>query len=99
MKPYFFFSVLIVLFFSCGKSKESYQDTLPVEPVSSVAPYDTTAIDSFSPGATSAIQREIERVKAAKRADSLKKIAAEEAKKLEAQKLAEEKEKQGKAEN
>ena len=76
---------------SCGKKKEN-NTNITEQDVFAKAPYDTTAIDSFSPGATSAIQRQIERAKAIRRADSLKKIAAEEAKKKEAEKLAEEKE-------
>lgn len=91
MKPIFLIVIVANIILSCGKKKEN-NTNITEQDVFTKAPYDTTAIDSFSPGATSAIQRQIERAKAIRRADSLKKIAAEEAKKKEAEKLAEEKE-------
>ena len=80
---------------SCNKQKKVDQTIMDPESFEA-APYDTVAVDSFSAGATSAIQREIARAKAAKIADSLHKIKVEEDKKKNAEKEAEEREKQEK---
>lgn len=79
MKNYIFF-VLFIILFSCGK--EAVQ-TVPVETKIVTVPYDTTAVDSFSVGATSVdVARRI-KISSLKYQDSLKKTAL----KLEEEKL------------
>lgn len=79
MKNYIFF-VLFIILFSCGK--EAVQ-TVPVEKEIVTVPYDTTAVDSFSVGATSVdVARRI-KISSLKYQDSLKKTAL----KLEEEKL------------
>ena len=104
MKNYIFF-VLFTVLFSCGKDAVQI---VPAEKEIATVPYDTTAIDSFSVGATSVdVARQI-KISSLKYQDSLKKIAVkveedrllnkaqEEKEKLD-KKLAEEKKKQEKA--
>ena len=104
MKNYIFF-VLFTVLFSCGKDAVQI---VPAEKEIATVPYDTTAIDSFSVGATSVdVTRQI-KISSLKYQDSLKKIAVkveedrllnkaqEEKEKLD-KKLAEEKKKQEKA--
>ena len=104
MKNYIFF-VLFIILFSCGKDEVQI---VPAEKEIATVPYDTTAIDSFSVGATSVdVARQI-KISSLKYQDSLKKIAVkveedrllnkaqEEKEKLD-KKLAEEKKKQEKA--
>ena len=101
--PIFF--VLFTVLFSCGKDAVQI---VPAEKEIATVPYDTTAIDSFSVGATSVdVARQI-KISSLKYQDSLKKIAVkvgedrllnkaqEEKEKLD-KKLAEEKKKQEKA--
>ena len=101
--PIFF--VLFTVLFSCGKDEVQI---VPAEKEIATVPYDTTAIDSFSVGATSVdVARQI-KISSLKYQDSLKKIAVkveedrllnkaqEEKEKLD-KKLAEEKKKQEKA--
>lgn len=100
MKNYIFF-VLFIILFSCGK--EAVQ-TVPVEKEIVTVPYDTTAVDSFSVGATSVdVARRI-KISSLKYQDSLKKTAlrleeekllnkAKEEKEKAEKKLAEEKKK------
>ena len=101
--PIFF--VLFTVLFSCGKDAVQI---VPAEKEIATVPYDTTAIDSFSVGATSVdVTRQI-KISSLKYQDSLKKIAVkveedrllnkaqEEKEKLD-KKLAEEKKKQEKA--
>ena len=101
--PIFF--VLFTVLFSCGKDAVQI---VPAEKEIATVPYDTTAIDSFSVGATSVdVARQI-KISSLKYQDSLKKIvvkveedrllnkAQEEKEKLD-KKLAEEKKKQEKA--
>ena len=92
MKNYIFI-VLFIILFSCGK--EAVQ-TVPVEKEIVTVPYDTTAVDSFSVGATSVdVARRI-KISSLKYQDSLKKIAL----KLEEEKLLNKaKEEKEKAEN
>ena len=97
--------VLFTVLFSCGKDAVQI---VPAEKEIATVPYDTTAIDSFSVGATSVdVARQI-KISSLKYQDSLKKIAVkveedrllnkaqEEKEKLD-KKLAEEKKKQEKA--
>ena len=104
MKNTIFF-VLFTVLFSCGKDAVQI---VPAEKEIATVPYDTTAIDSFSVGATSVdVARQI-KISSLKYQDSLKKIAVkveedrllnkaqEEKEKLD-KKLAEEKKKQEKA--
>ena len=101
--PIFF--VLFTVLFSCGKDAVQI---VPAEKEIATVPYDTTAVDSFSVGATSVdVARQI-KISSLKYQDSLKKIAVkveedrllnkaqEEKEKLD-KKLAEEKKKQEKA--
>ena len=101
--PIFF--VLFTVLFSCGKDEVQI---VPAEKEIATVPYDTTAIDSFSVGATSVdVARQI-KISSLKYQDSLKKIAVkveedrllnkaqEEKEKLD-KKLDEEKKKQEKA--
>lgn len=92
MKNYIFI-VLFIILFSCGK--EAVQ-TVPVEKEIVTVPYDTTAVDSFSVGATSVdVARRI-KISSLKYQDSLKKTAL----KLEEEKLLNKaKEEKEKAEN
>ena len=79
MKNYIFF-VLFIILFSCGKDEVQ---TAPVVKEISTVPYDTTAVDSFSVGATSVdVARQI-KISSLKYQDSLKKTAL----KLEEEKL------------
>ena len=80
MKNEFVFSLLILII-SCGQ-KETDKEVL-VQENSAIAPYDTTAIDSFSTGATSAnIALQI-KISSQQYQDSLKDVL----KKIEAEKL------------
>ena len=79
MKNYIFF-VLFIILFSCGK--EAVQ-TVPVEKEIVTVPYDTTAVDSFSVGATSVDVAKRIKISSLKYQDSLKKTAL----KLEEEKL------------
>ena len=85
--------MLFIILFSCGK--EAVQ-TVPVEKEIVTVPYDTTAVDSFSVGATSVdVARRI-KISSLKYQDSLKKTAL----KLEEEKLLNKaKEEKEKAEN
>ena len=97
--PIFF--VLFTVLFSCGKDAVQI---VPAEKEIATVPYDTTAIDSFSVGATSVdVARQI-KISSLKYQDSLKKIAvkveedrllnkAQEEKEKAENKLAEEKKK------
>ena len=68
----FSFIVLLILLFSCGKKVS--QERLVTEEDSSIPPYDTVAIDSFSNGATSVdVVRKI-RMASQQFQDSLKKV-------------------------
>ena len=68
--PIFF--VLFTVLFSCGKDAVQI---VPAEKEIATVPYDTTAIDSFSVGATSVdVARQI-KISSLKYQDSLKKIA------------------------
>lgn len=79
MKNYIFF-VLFIILFSCGKEEVQ---TAAVEKKIVTVPYDTTAVDSFSVGATSVdVARRI-KISSQKYQDSLKKTAL----KLEEEKL------------
>lgn len=74
------FSILFISLFSCGKDAVQ---TVPVEKEITTVPYDTTAIDSFSVGATSVdVARQI-KISSLKYQDSLKKVSV----KLEEEKL------------
>ena len=80
MKNVFVFSLLLLVI-SCGP-KETDKEVL-VQENSAIAPYDTTAIDSFSTGATSAnIALQI-KISSQQYQDSLKDVL----KKIEAEKL------------
>lgn len=80
MKNEFVFSLLLLII-SCGQ-KETDKEVL-VQENSAIAPYDTTAIDSFSTGATSAnIALQI-KISSQQYQDSLKDVL----KKIEAEKL------------
>ena len=80
MKNVFVFSLLLLII-SCGQ-KETDKEVL-VQENSAIAPYDTTAIDSFSTGATSAnIALQI-KISSRQYQDSLKDVL----KKIEAEKL------------
>ncbi len=80
MKNVFVFSLLLLII-SCGQ-KETDKEVL-VQENSAIAPYDTTAIDSFSTGATSAnIALQI-KISSQQYQDSLKDVL----KKIEAEKL------------
>ena len=80
MKNVFVFSLLLLII-SCGQ-KETDKEFL-VQENSAIAPYDTTAIDSFSTGATSAnIALQI-KISSQQYQDSLKDVL----KKIEAEKL------------
>lgn len=80
MKNVFVF-FLLLLIISCGQ-KETDKEVL-VQENSAIAPYDTTAIDSFSTGATSAnIALQI-KISSQQYQDSLKDVL----KKIEAEKL------------
>lgn len=80
MKNVFVFSFLLLVI-SCGQ-KETDKEVL-VQENSAIAPYDTTAIDSFSTGATSAnIALQI-KISSQQYQDSLKDVL----KKIEAEKL------------
>ena len=89
--PIFF--VLFTVLFSCGKDAVQI---VPAEKEIATVPYDTTAIDSFSVGATSVdVTRQI-KISSLKYQDSLKKTAL----KLEEEKLLNKaKEEKEKAEN
>ena len=79
MKNVFVFSLLLLII-SCGQ-KETDKEVL-VQENSAIAPYDTTAIDSFSTGATSAnIALQI-KISSQQYQDSLKDVL----KKIEAEK-------------
>lgn len=80
MKNVFVFSLLLLII-SCGQ-KETDKEVL-VQENSAIAPYDTTSIDSFSTGATSAnIALQI-KISSQQYQDSLKDVL----KKIEAEKL------------
>lgn len=80
MKNEFVFSLLLLII-SCGQ-KETDKEVL-VQENSAIAPYDTTAIDSFSTGATSVnIALQI-KISSQQYQDSLKDVL----KKIEAEKL------------
>ena len=80
MKNEFVFSLLLLII-SCGQ-KETDKEVL-VQENSAIAPYDTTSIDSFSTGATSAnIALQI-KISSQQYQDSLKDVL----KKIEAEKL------------
>ena len=80
MKNVFVFSLLLLII-SCGQ-KETDKEVL-VQENSAIAPYDTTAIDSFSTGATSVnIALQI-KISSQQYQDSLKDVL----KKIEAEKL------------
>lgn len=67
-----YFILILYFLFSCGK--ESAKEILVVQENTSIAPYDTIAIDSFSQGATSVdIARKI-KMSSLKFQDSLKQI-------------------------
>lgn len=85
--------MLFIILFSCGKDEVQ---TAPVEKKIVTVPYDTTAVDSFSVGATSVdVARRI-KISSLKYQDSLKKTAL----KLEEEKLLNKaKEEKEKAEN
>jgi hypothetical protein len=79
-----------VLFSSCSKNTDANQFN-DSEPVSKIT-YDTTAIDSFGPGATSeSVMAKINAVAIKREQDSLAKIAKAEQEKLEKEKLEKEK--------
>ena len=82
MKNLLFLGVISFLFFSCGNKKE--EEIVNSKEVITKAPYDTTAIDSFSNGASSAAVALQIKMSSQVYQDSLKAviIAQEEAKKL-----------------
>ena len=93
-----YFIASLVLIFSCSKNNETIaQDNFEKTPTIT---YDTTAIDSFGPGATSeSVMAKINAVAIKREQDSLAKIAKAEQEKLdkekaekEAQNIKEEKE-------
>ncbi|MCG2793450.1 MAG: hypothetical protein L6262_07900 [Weeksellaceae bacterium] len=90
MRKLAFLLLLCVIFFSCSKNKPVFNNS--DAPPSSPITYDTTAIDSFGPGATSeSVMAKINAVAIKRKKDSLAAIAKIEQEKLEKEKLEKEK--------
>lgn len=83
---------VILICTSCGKGDQPSTVTVDHQE-NAPAPYDTTAIDSLTPGATLAFQEKVAKTNADLEADSIKLAQQQEAiKKKEAQELAAKKE-------